>query len=199
MSIYVLCSLRVNKRIHTMKISSNTTNNTSLAANNLNAMKTNFTEKLSAQEASDIKAQIVENANAFALKSVNIQGTLGSQKIGFEEAYTDFKTFLSDIGYEGKPIATLSQDEAAALVADDGIFGITQTSERIANFVINGAGGDEERLRAGKEGMIQGFKMAEQMWGAELPEISQKTMQSATEMVDKALSDLGFGILNQEA
>ena len=182
-----------------MKISSNTTNNTSLAANNLNAMKTNFTEKLSAQEASDIKAQIVENANAFALKSVNIQGTLGSQKIGFEEAYTDFKTFLSDIGYEGKPIATLSQDEAAALVADDGIFGITQTSERIANFVINGAGGDEERLRAGKEGMIQGFKMAEQMWGAELPEISQKTMQSATEMVDKALSDLGFGILNQEA
>ena len=199
MSIYVLCSLRVNKRIRAMKISSNTTNNAALAANNLNAMKTNFTEKLSAQEASDIKAQIVENANAFALKSVNIQGTLGSQKIGFEEAYADFKTFLSDIGYEGKPIATLSQDEAAALVADDGVFGITQTSQRIANFVINGAGGDEERLRAGKEGMIQGFKMAERMWGAELPEISQKTMQAATEMVDKALSDLGFGILNQEA
>ena len=46
--------------------------------------------------------------------------------------------------------------------------------------------------------MIQGFKEAEEMWGGELPEISQKTMQKAIEMVDKAMYDLGFSILDKE-
>ena len=180
-----------------MKITANTPN--TMATTNQNTVRTNFTEKISKEEASEIKAKIVENANAFALKSTNIQGQLGTKGVGFEEAYADFKSFLSDVGYTGKPIAELSQDEASALVAEDGFFGVTQTSERIANFVINGAGGDEDRLRAGREGMLQGFKMAEEMWGGALPEISQKTMQAATEMVDKAMYDLGFSILNQEA
>jgi len=65
---------------------------------------------------------------------------------------------LSDIGYEGKPIADLSQDEAKALVADDGFFGITQTSERIANFVLMGAGDDVEMLKAGREGILRGLR-----------------------------------------
>jgi len=180
-----------------MKISANLPN--TMAQNTQSTIKTNFTEKISKEEAMELKAQIVENANAYALKSANIQGELVSQKVDFKEAYADFQSFMKDIGYEGKPIAELSQVEAAELVSEDGMFGITQTSERIANFVINGAGGDEDRLRAGREGMLQGFKMAEEMWGGELPEISQKTMQAATEMVDKAMSELGFSILNQEA
>jgi len=180
-----------------MQISSNIASTN--AATNSNTVKTNFTEKLSKEEASEIRAQITENANAFALKSANIQGHLVSKEVDFAEAYKDFQSFLGDIGYEGKPIAELSQDEAAALVADDGIFGISQTSERIANFVIAGAGGDEDRLRAGREGMLQGFKDAERMWGGELPEISQKTMQAALEMVDKEMHSLGYSILNQEA
>jgi len=36
------------------------------------------------------------------------------------------------------------------------------------------------------------------MWGGELPEISQKTMQAALEIVDKEMHDLGYSILNQE-
>ena len=46
---------------------------------NSDAVKTNFTEKLSKQEATEIRAEITENANAFALKSLNIQGNLVSQ------------------------------------------------------------------------------------------------------------------------
>jgi len=180
-----------------MQISANIASTT--AATNSNTIKTNFTEKLSKEEASDIRAQITENANAFALKSANIQGNLVSKEVDFAEAYKDFQSFLGDIGYEGKPIADLTQDEAAALVSEDGFFGITQTSERIAGFVIAGAGGDEDMLRAGREGMLQGFKDAEKMWGGELPEISQKTMQAALEMVDKEMHSLGFSILNQEA
>jgi len=103
---------------------------------------------------------------------------------------------LSDIGYEGKPIADLSQDEAKALVADDGFFGITQTSERIANFVLMGAGDDVEMLKAGREGILRGFEEAESMWGGKLPDISYETINKSVEMIDKKLSELGASVMD---
>jgi len=174
-----------------MEISSNMPNVSANVAKT--EVKTNFTEKISKDEALEIRKQITENANAMMFKSVSIQSNI-SAKTDYEE----FQTFMSDIGYEGKAIASLSQEEAAELVSEDGFFGITQTSERIANFVIDGSGGDESLMRAGREGMLLGFAQAEQMWGGELPEISQKTMQAAIEMVDKAMHDLGFSIINEE-
>ncbi len=175
-----------------MEISSNMPNVN--ASQNSGAIKTNFTEKISKDEAMEIREQITRNANEMMFQSTTIQAGITSDK----DDYENFQSFLSDIGYEGKPIAELSQEEASALVSEDGFFGITQTSERIANFVINGSGGDEDLMRAGREGMLQGFREAEAMWGGELPEISQKTMQAAIEMVDKAMHDLGFSIVDAE-
>ncbi len=161
-------------------------------------IKTNFSEKISQEEAMELRTQITENANAMMLNSTTIQANILIPQDQFAQDYKDFQSFLSSIGYDGKPIAELSQDEAAELVSEDGLFGIKQTSERIASFVINGAGGDEDRMRAGREGMLLGFAQAEEMWGGELPEISQQTMQAALEMVDKAMNDAGYSILDQE-
>ena len=168
-------------------------------SNSTSGVKNVFTEKLSSDEVKELKAQIAENANVFSFKSTSVQQELSSNQNDFTKDYDEFQSFLQDIGYEGKPIAELSQDEAADLVSEDGFFGISQTSDRIADFVINGANGDEDLLRAGREGMLQGFKEAEQMWGGELPEISQKTMQAAIEKIDNVMHDLGYSILNEEA
>ena len=165
---------------------------------NNSSIKNVYTEKLTKGEVADIRNQLVENSNAFAFQSTSLQTNISSSDSDFTNAYDDFQSFLYDVGYQGKPIAELSQDEAAELVSEDGFFGIEQTSQRIASFVIDNAGGDEDRLRAGREGMMQGFKEAEEMWGGELPEIAQKTMQAAIEMVDKAMYDLGYSIINQE-
>jgi len=180
-----------------MQISSNTLS--SNATSNSQGIRTNFTEKISKEEAADIKSKITENANNFALKSVNVQGSLVAQQVDIDQESKDFQAFLKDVGYDGKAIADLSQDEASALVSDDGFFGVDKTAKRMADFVINGANGDEEKLRSGKAGMIQGYQSAEIMWGGELPEISQKTMDAALEMVDKEMSSLGYSILNEEA
>ena len=161
-------------------------------------VKTLFTEKLSKDEVKELREQITQNANAYSMQSFSVQTNVLNAQDQFTKDYEDFQSFLSGVGYEGKPISELSKDEAAALVSEDGIFGITQTSERIANFVINGSGGDESMMRAGREGMIQGFKEAEQMWGGKLPEISQLTISKAIEIVDMAMNDLGFSILNKE-
>ena len=103
---------------------------------------------------------------------------------------------LADIGYTGKPIGELSQDEAKALVADDGFFGIAQTSARLSDFVINGAGDDLSKLQAGRSGMLQGFGEAEKLWGGKLPEISYTTMQKALEKVDARIAELGGKVLD---
>ncbi|MFT5661088.1 MAG: hypothetical protein ACI9TV_001734 [Sulfurimonas sp.] len=162
-------------------------------------IQTNFTQKISKEEALEIRAQISENSKAIMFDSTSLQATVVRTNNNSVDMYSQFQGFLQDVGYSGKPIGDLSQNEAAQLVSEDGIFGITQTSERIANFVINGAGGDEDKLRAGRAGMIQGFKEAEAMWGGKLPEISQKTMQASIEMVDKVMMGFGFSLLNQEA
>jgi len=180
-----------------MEISSNTA--TLQSANNSSAIKPLFTEKLTKDEVTAIKEELKASSQMIAFNSASIQNQTHAQADKFTQDYESFQSFLQDVGYEGKPIAELSQDEAAQLVSEDGFFGVTQTSERIANFVINGSGGDEDRMRAGREGMIQGFKQAEEMWGGELPEISQQTMQKAIEMVDNAMHDLGYSIINEEA
>ncbi len=163
------------------------------------AIKPLFTQKLSKDEAAEIRAELKENSQMRSFNMASIQGQINGKADKFTQNYQDLQTFLNDIGYDGKSIAELSQSEATDLISEDGFFGIDKTSQRIADFVINGSGGDEDRLRAGREGMIAGFKEAEQLWGGTLPDISQQTMQKAIELVDKAMHDLGFSILNQEA
>ena len=191
--------MNINAKAHMPNINASENAKVKVSETHSKNLNTNFTEKISKEDAAELRAQITQNANEMMLKSTTIQASFSSSKDDFTKSYESFQSFLGAIGYEGKPLGELSQSEASALVSEDGIFGIKQTSERIANFVINGAGGDEDRFRAGREGMIKGFKDAEKMWGGELPEISQKTMQAAIEMVDKAMHDAGFSILNQEA
>lgn len=170
-----------------MDISSSMT--TLQSSSKASAIKPLFTQKLTDDEVASIKEELKSNSQKIAFNSVSVQN---------QSSVDEFKSFLSDIGYSGKPIAELSQEEASELVSEDGFFGIDKTSQRIADFVINGSAGDESLMRAGREGMLQGFKDAESIWGGELPEISQKTMAKSIELVDKAMYDLGFSVLDTE-
>lgn len=97
---------------------------------------------------------------------------------------------LSNIGYEGKPITELTPEEASELIADDGFFGITQTSDRVANFVFSFAGDDLELLEKGREGVVQGFEEAKKLFGGELPEISYKTQERTLALLDERINAL---------
>lgn len=167
---------------------------------NSKEVKADFSKKISKEEAQDIKDQISQRSNQMVMSSITAQVEISASmgNLDLEEMRDDFRSFLNDIGYEGKPIAELSQEEAAELVSEDGFFGIEKTAQRIADFVINGASGDEKLMREGREGIIRGFKEAEQMWGGELPEISQKTIDKALESVDKAMHELGYSIIKED-
>jgi hypothetical protein len=90
----------------------------------------------------------------------------------------------------------MTPDEAKALVSEEGFFGVTQTSNRLADFVLSGGGDDLEKLKAGREGILRGFNEAEKMWGGKLPDISYQTIEKALEKIDEKITALGGSILD---
>lgn len=98
---------------------------------------------------------------------------------------------FASIGYTGKNILSMSKSELNDLISEDGFFGMENTANRIADFVISGAGNDLEKLKKGFEGMKQGFAQAEKIWGNKLPQLSQDTIDKAIEKVSAKIKELG--------
>lgn len=94
-------------------------------------------------------------------------------------------TFRLTINGVEKGIEDLTQDEARELIAEDGYFGVEQTSERIVEFAIGMAGGDPGRLDAILQGIDQGFREAEKAFGGTLPEISYQTYDAIRQKLDQ--------------
>lgn len=114
------------------------------------------------------------------------------------------KSMLSDIdfaslGYNGKNPLTMNTDELNQLISEEGFFGIDNTANRIADFVIKGAGNDVEKLKKGLEGIKQGFDQAEKIWGGELPQISQDTIEATIKKVSDRIDELGGKTLDLKA
>ncbi len=87
-------------------------------------------------------------------------------------------------GDSSMDIGEISQQEAQELVAEDGYFGVAQTSDRIVDFAIAMAGGDPARLEAIKEGVEKGFNEALEAFGGALPDISHDTYDAVMEKLD---------------
>ncbi|EIR8270054.1 hypothetical protein Q6T38_001402 [Campylobacter upsaliensis] len=109
------------------------------------------------------------------------------------------KIDFAGLGYMGKSPLAMNQDELKELVGENGFFGVANTANRIADFVIQGAGDDPQKLQKGFEGMKKGFEEAQNLWGGKLPQISQDTINQALEKVSKRIDELGGQTLNLEA
>ena len=78
--------------------------------------------------------------------------------------------------------ATKAQAEAD--IAEDGYWGVEQTSDRILDFAKALTGGDRDKIEEMREAFKKGFKQATQTWGDKLPEISQKTYDATMKKFD---------------
>lgn len=74
--------------------------------------------------------------------------------------------------------------QAQADIADDGYWGVEQTSSRILDFAKALSGGVPDKLEEMRSAFEKGFKKAEKTWGGKLPEISQKTYEAAMKKFD---------------
>ena len=89
-----------------------------------------------------------------------------------------------DIGDRDIDLQQLGQSDAQALIGEGGYFGVEQTSDRIVDFAIGIAGGDQSRLDAILAGVEQGFQEALQAFGGWLPDISYQTYDAVQQKLD---------------
>ncbi len=60
-------------------------------------------------------------------------------------------------------------------IDEGGYYSVDETAKRLLNFAVALSGGDPSKIEELKSAVEKGFKMAENMWGGELPSISGQT------------------------
>lgn len=81
--------------------------------------------------------------------------------------------------------------QAKADIAEDGYWGVSQTSERIFSFAIALSGGDAEKMEQMVKAVEKGFGEATKSWGKEMPSITQDTHKAIMDKFDKWFEDNG--------
>lgn len=69
-------------------------------------------------------------------------------------------------------------------IAEDGYWGVEQTSDRILSFAEALTGGDPEKMEEMRDAFIKGYKQATGAWGRDLPDISSKTYDAVMKKFD---------------
>lgn len=73
---------------------------------------------------------------------------------------------------------------AKASIAEDGYWGVEQTSDRLVSMAIALSGGDTEKADELKNAITKGFKQATAAWGEKLPQICQDTYDTTMKKMD---------------
>ena len=134
----------------------------------------NYHQEVSMTYSSSLTIQTGEGQDQYNLLRGLVTNMLKEQGIDFKVANGDQEIDISNI----------TQEEAVELIADDGYFGVDQTSDRIVDFAIAIAGGDPSRLSAIKEGVEKGFNEALEAFNGWLPDISYDTFDAVMNKLD---------------
>ena len=117
-----------------------------------------------------------------------VEQMMGKQATTYGNA-NDIWQFLRSGNYTVDP-ATKAQ--AQAYIAEDGYWGVEQTSDRIIDFATALTGGDPDKIEEMREAFQKGYKQAEETWGGKLPDISQKTYDAVMAKFDKLAEEAGL-------
>lgn len=81
--------------------------------------------------------------------------------------------------------------QAQADIAEDGYWGVNQTSDRLVEFAKAAAGGDSSKIEKMRNAIQKGFDAAKKLWGGELPGISQDTYDATMKKLDQWAEEAG--------
>ena len=152
------------------------------------AAKTSSTKKTYTPDTNLVNKLKADAENrASQLRSL-VEQMMGKQANTYGNA-NDIWSFLRSGNLTVDP-ATKAQ--AQADIAEDGYWGVNQTSDRIIQFANALTGGDPDKIESMREAFKKGYAQAEKTWGGSLPEISQKTYDAVMEKFDKLAADAGL-------
>lgn len=134
------------------------------------------------------------DARTAQLRSL-VEQMIGKQTNAYGQA-NDIWQFLRSGNYTVDP-ATKAQ--AQADIAEDGYWGVNQTSDRIIQFATALTGGNPDKIEEMREAFKKGYAQAEKTWGGSLPDISKRTYEAVMEKFDKLAEEAGLNSKSTEA
>lgn len=144
--------------------------------------------KMSAEERANLVTRLKADAEARESQMVSLVQKMMSQQTNAYGQANDIWKFLASGEFTVDP-ATKAQ--AQADIAEDGYYGVTQTSERIFDFACALAGDDVDKMKEMQEAFAKGFKQAEEIWGGKLPDISYETQDAVNKKFEEYYAAMG--------
>lgn len=120
------------------------------------------------------------DARTSQLRSL-VEQLMGKQANTYGKANNIWQ-FLKNGNYTVDP-ATRAQ--AQADIAEDGYWGVNQTSDRIISFANALTGGDPDKIEEMRAAFQKGYEKAAKTWGGSLPDISQRTYDAVMKKFDE--------------
>ena len=132
--------------------------------------------KMSSEDRAALVEQMKNDQQARQQQMVDIvRKMMGQQAASYANA-NDMWSFLAKGDFT---VDAQTKLQAQKDIAEDGYYGVKQTSERLFDFASALAGDDVEKMKKMQEAMQKGFKQATGAWGKELPDICKQTMDAA--------------------
>ena len=164
------------------------TDSASISMRNVNQMS----ESERADLVNSLKAE--QDANQQKLMDL-VRNIIGNQSGKFAVANADSAvegdsiwSFLAKGDYTVDP---QTKADAQAAISEDGYYGVKQTSQRLFDFAAALAGDDVNKMREMQSAMMDGYNEAAKLWGGELPQISQDTINAANDLFDDYYKEKG--------
>lgn len=140
--------------------------------------------KMSESERSELVKQLKADMDARKEQLVNIVNqSLFGQTNAFGKATGD-ESIWRKLSSGNFTVDPETRAQAQKDIAEDGYWGVKQTSQRLFDFASALAGDDVEKMKEMQAAMEKGFKKATKAWGKELPSICSETMSAANKLFD---------------
>ena len=139
------------------------------------------TENTNGKSNSAIVAQLKADAEARRNQLMDIvRQSLNGQANKAFTAETGLKSIFENLQVDADTIV-----QAKADIAEDGYWGVEQTSDRILEFAKALSGNDPSKANDMLEAFKKGYEKATKAWGDTLPDISKKTYDAVVEKFNK--------------
>ncbi len=155
------------------KSSSSTANNGIYSVNKMSPEdRTAFVNKLKSEQAAQM-----ESFNKMVMDTVLGQSKSATIAAGSDEMWK----FLASGEYT---VDAATKAKAQEDISEDGYWGVKETSKRLFDFASALAGDDEDTMKKMQDAIKQGFKDAGAVWGKDLPDITNDTLDATNKMFD---------------
>lgn len=143
--------------------------------------------KMSAEDRKALVSQMKADAEQRQTQFVSmVQKMMNGQVSAYGKAGNIYE-FLAKGDYT---VDSATKLQAQKDIAEDGYYGVEQTSSRIFDFASALAGDDVDKMKEMQAAFEKGFKKAEKIWGGKLPDICYKTQEAVKKKFEDYYSSM---------